>query len=153
MITTEEKRIIDLFKGVLLMENYPPLAGKIIGLFLVTEKKHYTFDEMLEALETNKTALSRAISFLLSFSMLSYTHKEHSKRRRYFYLDIVNYIDYMAFFIQSYEKLNDLIKAAQNIRGDKDKEMNTFIGNYISYNDEVLKSLKGNLKTTFEKEI
>lgn len=149
MVTVEEKKIIDLFTGVLLMENYPPLAGKIIGLFFVTEKKYYTFDEMLEVLDTNKTALSRALKFLGSFNMLSYTYKKNIKRRRYFYLDIPSYIEYIGIFIQSYDKLNTLIKVAQQMRGDQNEEMNTFIEEYVTYNDKVLKSLKDNLTHAF----
>lgn len=152
MITPEERKIIDQFSGALLMENYPPLAGKIVGLFFVTEKTYYTFDEMLEVFDTNKTALSRALKFLGSFNIINSIQKEHIKRRRYFYLDIPNYIKYIGVFAQYFNKLNSLIKSAQQIRGSKNPEMNDFIEEYIAYNDKILQTVNEHLKSAFTKD-
>ena len=42
----QQEEIIDTFGELLTKDNYPPIAGKILGLFYTSDQKYFTFEEI-----------------------------------------------------------------------------------------------------------
>src|SRR5699024_7126307 len=64
-----------------------PVVGRIIGLLLVAEPAEATFDEIQEALQVSKSAVSNALTFLQGREIADYTTKP-GDRKRYFKLKV-----------------------------------------------------------------
>ncbi len=151
MISEEQKRAIELFSEALLAENYPPLAGRILGLFYVSDKKYFTFNELVDIMGVTKGSVSKSLSFLQNqLGIINFTYKEGIKRRRYFYVDVASNIAYLRRFIASYKMQNEIYKVALRIRNDQNKEMNQFLENHVTFNDAVLKSIEEHFDKSFK---
>ncbi len=152
VITEEQKNAIEQFSEALLAENYPPLSGRILGLFYVSDKKYFTFNELVEILEVTKGSVSKALSFLQDhLGIIKFIFKDGIKRRRYFYVDIPSNIEYLERFIASYKTQNEIYKVALRMRGEENIEMNKFLENNIMFNEAVLKSIEEHFDKSFQK--
>jgi len=81
-----EERKIGLVEkiGVFLEKyGYQPIPARIIGLLLVTEKPHLTFDEITDNLKVSKSAVSIGLNLLLGTQQIDYITLP-GDRKRYF---------------------------------------------------------------------
>ena len=68
-------------------DGMPPLAGRMIGFFMLAEPPHKTFDELAEFLQASKSAISTTLRFLESCGMVEYITFT-GDRKRYFRLSV-----------------------------------------------------------------
>jgi hypothetical protein len=81
-----EIRRIELVEriGVFLEKyGYQPIPARIIGLLMVTEKPHLTFDEIKDSLKVSKSAVSIGLNLLLGTQQIDYITLP-GDRKRYF---------------------------------------------------------------------
>ena len=139
-MTREE--IVSEFERTYKNDGMPPLAGKIIGHFYVTENKYLSFNEIHEAVGSSKGTVSKVLKYLIQTNRVQFLVDEDDKRKRFYYLDIARLIEYLKGVILNYQQQNTLLVEVKKLRGVKNLEMNTFIDNSIDFNSEMLEFLK-----------
>lgn len=138
MKTKVDAHILDLYAATFQEDNYPPVAGKILGLFYVSEQKYFSFEELQDQLEISKSAVSKGLKMLLNIGEINFVTFEDNKRKRYFYLDVQGNIDRIQSLITSYTMQTKLLEETLALRGETNPELNNFIENSIKFNREVI---------------
>lgn len=133
-----DNHILDLYAATFQEDNYPPVAGKILGLFYVSEQKYFSFEELQNQLEISKSAVSKALKMLLNIGEINFVTFEDNKRKRYFYLDVQGNIDRIQSLITSYIMQTKLLEETLALREETNPELNNFIKNSIKFNREVI---------------
>ena len=82
-----KQELIEAFAFVYKADNYPPIAGKILGLFLISDEKHFTFEDIMTNINASKSATSKALKFLIDLDEVSFMFSEKNKRKRLFYFN------------------------------------------------------------------
>lgn len=118
-------------------ENYPPVAGKILGLFFISNKKHLSFEEIMEAVKASKSATSKAIKLLLASGEINFEFLEGNKRKRHFYLDIKGTIEHFKRLVEGLNMQSELYRETLKFRTDENEELSQFIQNNINLNTEL----------------
>lgn len=145
-----EMKPIDLYAEILKNENYPPIAGKILGLFFISDQKYFTFEELMEQVDASKSATSKALKLLMNNGEVNYIIKEKSKRRRFFYLDIEGVKQRIYTTISAYDTYASLLKDTLKSRSDENKELNHYINSEIKFWEETLEFLKDRITANFD---
>ena len=147
---TQKKSILASFAHVYKEDNYPPIAGKILGFFYISNEKYFTFDELMIELKVSKSAMSKALKLLLEFGEVNFKIFENNKRKRYFYLDIQGTIDKLQRLIDAYFMETQLLEETLKIRNNENKDLNEFIKISIKFNKEVLDYLEKKVKEHYK---
>lgn len=71
-------------------DGMPPLAGRMVGFFMLAEPPHKTFEELVEFLQASKSAISTTLRFLEGQGMVEYITFP-GDRKRYFRLSVDNW--------------------------------------------------------------
>ena len=79
--------LIEAFALVYKEDNYPPVAGKILGLFFISNEKHLTFESIMDGINASKSATSKALNFLINLEEVSFIYSEKNKRKRLFHIN------------------------------------------------------------------
>ena len=137
-----KEEIINTFERTYKNDGLPPLAGKIVGLFYVSEKKYLNFLDIKKHLDASKGAVSKTLKFLIQLNRVKCVSSENDKRKRYYCLDIPGLIHFLKYIITNYEEQSTLLEEVVKIRGDGKEEMNMFIDKSIKFNNEMLEFLK-----------
>lgn len=148
-----KEEIINSFERTYKNEGYPSLAGKIIGMFYVSEKKYLSFQDINKHVDVSKGSVSKTLKYLIQLNRVKSVSSENDKRKRYYYLDIPGLIQFLKFIITNYEEQNSLLKEVVKVRKDEhrneNEEMNLFIDKSIKFNNEMLEFLKLKSKEYF----
>ncbi len=147
----KKENLLERFVATYVAEGYPPLAGKIIGLFYISDEKYLTFNEIIEQTGASKGAISKTIQLLLEHNRINYITEENNSRKRLFYLDINGLIKFLRMIIKNYQDQNILIKECLELRDQTPSEMNDFIKNSILFNTEMLTFLNEKANQYFNK--
>jgi DNA-binding transcriptional regulator GbsR (MarR family) len=95
----------------------PPLPGRIIGLLLVSEPPHLTFEEIISELQVSKSAVSNALKYLEMSSIVEYITFTGG-RKRYFRLSTQKWSKFLERDRENissfYKILLDVIKMRSN---------------------------------------
>lgn len=86
----EQQKIKDMVERIGIVcdkDGMPPLAGRMIGFFMLAEPPHKTFDELAEFLQASKSAISTTLRFLEGQGMVEYITFS-GDRKRYFRLSV-----------------------------------------------------------------
>ena len=83
MLSNEQLHLIEEMGVYHERRGMSPIPGRILGLFVVSDKDAYTFDEIKEILKISKSATSSALNFLVSTDRIEYTTLP-GDRKRYF---------------------------------------------------------------------
>ncbi|GAA4272446.1 hypothetical protein U6A24_10135 [Aquimarina gracilis] len=134
-------------------ENYPPIAGKILGLFLISNQEHFTFEELMEGVSASKSATSKALKFLIEKGEVNYNVFKGSKRKRHFHLDIQGGIDRIKRLIDGYKMQNQLWKETLALRNQDNIQLNNFLIDNINFSDEHIQYIDKTIKKYFDKSI
>ncbi len=146
----ERKTIIEKFEAVYVEDHYPPIAGRILGLLFVTDKKYLTFQEILEEVGSSKGAISKALKILIDSGEVNFDYDVNNKRLRLFYLDTDGVIRHINNIVEAYKMQTELFKETLKIRSDENEEMNKFIKKTIVFNSEVLELMQEQLKKHYK---
>ncbi|MGH1383448.1 hypothetical protein [Kordia sp.] len=141
-----QEDIIESFGELLVADNYPPIAGKILGLFYTSNAKYLTFEEIKEGISVSKSATSKALTFLYTLNEVSYIYDENNSRLRLFYLDIKGSIDRFNSILNAYTVQTTLLKEIQKTRNNENEELNGFIEKSIAFNEEATVYMKQKLE-------
>jgi len=132
------KKTLELYASVYKEDNYPPIAGKVIGLFYISEKKYFDFDEIMKGVSASKGATSKALNFLLELGEVAFTMAEENKRKRMFYLKIGGGVRRLERIIMARKLETQLLKETQRQRSGSNHEMDGFIQEVIAFNEDIL---------------
>ncbi|WP_298420465.1 hypothetical protein [uncultured Kordia sp.] len=145
-----KKEITDSFGELLSNDNYPPIAGRILGLFYTSDQKYFTFEEIKTALNISKSATSKALSFLNQINEVAYTYDEHNKRLRLFYLNIEGLVKRISTVLEAYKLQSKLFEQVLNLRNDDNSTLNNYIEKSILFSEDVLGFVQQKLEFHFE---
>ncbi|WP_282080779.1 GbsR/MarR family transcriptional regulator [Aquimarina algiphila] len=147
----ETQSILDLYAEAYKEENYPPVAGKMVGLFFTSNQKYFTFEELMEGVGASKSATSKALKLLIDFGEVNYKTLKDNKRKRYFYLDIKGNLDRIQRYIDGFKMQTRLFRETLKLRNEEDKEVNQFIEELIEFHSGILQFVDNNSKNRFKK--
>ena len=133
-----KKRIVNTFGELLANDNYPPIAGRILGFFYTSDKKYFTFEEIKEELSISKSATSKALSYLRQINEVGYIYDENNKRLRLFYLNIEGLVERISLVLEAYKMQAVLFKEVLEFRNEENKELNNYIEKNILFSEDVL---------------
>ncbi|NER12886.1 hypothetical protein GWK08_05505 [Leptobacterium flavescens] len=141
---------IELYAEILKNENYPPIAGKILGLFYTSDQKYFTFEEIMEQINASKSATSKALKILLDTGEVNFMIKEKSKRRRLFYMDIEGCKQRIYSSVSAYGTYYALLKDTLNKRSGNNEELNSYMKSEIKFWEETLEFIKDRITSNFD---
>ena len=133
-----KKELIEQHSEVYKFDGYSPIAGKILGLFYVSDKQYFTFEELMEEIPASKSAVSKALKVLIERRDINYTYKEDNKRKRLFYFDIQAFISGLEDAMKAYTHHRILLQKSLELRSDKNIEFNEFIEKAINFNKSII---------------
>lgn len=145
----KQKRIIDSFGEQLTKDNYPPIAGRILGLFYTSDQKYFTFEEIKEALSISKSATSKALTFLDNIEEVSYVYDKNNKRLRLFYLNVIGMVKRIHLVLEGYKEQERLFKEVLKIRSEENQQLNNYIEKNILFSQDVLGFVQEKLELHF----
>lgn len=146
----KKQSILNLYAEALKEDNYPPIAGKILGLFYISDQKYFTFEELMKELNVSKSAISKALKLLLEIGEVNYKKIEGNKRKRHFYLDIQGNIDRLERLVNAYYMQTQLLEETLEFRSSNNQELNNFIKTSIKFNKEALYYFDKKIKEHFK---
>lgn len=101
--------------------NFPPTAGRIIGLLMVKDKLQYSFEEIVEELQISKSSASTAIQMLLMKKCIEYKTLP-GDRKRYFTIKQSNKNSFLEDFETKIEAINSIISKIIALSDDSSSE-------------------------------
>lgn len=149
MDNIERDNILELYALSYKEDHYPPTAGKLMGLLYISEQKYFSFDEFISNLQVTKSAVSKALKFLLNTGEINFIYDANNKRRRLFYLDYKGVIDKFHRIVNAYTIHVQLLEGTLKLRDDDTSELNTFIKKEIALLNETVQFFDAKLKTHF----
>jgi DNA-binding transcriptional regulator GbsR (MarR family) len=98
-------------------DGMPPLAGRMVGFFMLAEPPHKTFDELAEFLQASKSAISTTLRFLEGQGMVEYITFP-GDRKRYFRLSVDSWdkvvMGKMDFLKMMHARVSEALQARSN---------------------------------------
>lgn len=125
--------------------GFQPVAARIHGLLLVSEKTDLSFDEIREELMVSKSAVSNALNLLMSMKQVDYITRP-GDRKRHFKSNISKWKSFMRDLVNFAENYRDLFKEVANSRGDSNPEFNSVINELVSFIDFMINSFPDIMK-------
>ncbi len=147
-----KQELIDAFALVHKEDNYPPIAGKIIGLFYVSDQKYFTFEDIMDGVNASKSATSKALKFLIDLNEVTFMYSEKNKRKRLFYPDHTYIKKRFEKIIEAHKMETVLLKKVISMRNADNKEMNNVIRSIIAFNEDVLHFISEKVEKHFKTE-
>lgn len=123
----------------------PYLAGRVLGLFYVSEQKYYNFEELMEALQLSKSAVSKSLKYLIEIGDIRFIVKDGNKRKRYFYVSEEGFINSMNLLVKVLENQHKILQEIISLRNDENQELNSLIKRKISYLEGFTRYLENHL--------
>lgn len=145
--------LIEQYAEVYNADGYPPIAGKILGLFYISDEAHFTFEEIMERVEASKSATSKALKLLLESGEVGFKYAVDNKRKRLFYLNIKGTIANLEKILKAYQTETILLKQSLKLRSEANPQMNMFINDMITFNDDVLGFIEEKIAIHLKKNI
>ena len=146
-----KSKILESFAEAYELDGLPPLAGKVMGLFYLSDKKYFSFDEIIEQVKASKGAVSKSLKVLINLNRISYKLSPQYIRKRLFYLDTIGIRHSINMVISNYKKQDLLLKACLELRTNENLELNEFIENSIAFNADVLAVIEEKMNKYFNK--
>ena len=137
-----KQTILEHFGRAYQAERFPPLSGKIIGLFMITGKRHLSFEEIQEELNVSKGALSKNLNLLINLNRVTFITDEKSKRKRLFSIDIKGTKKHIYGIVENFEYQNSLLYEAKKMRKNGDEDVCEFIDDSIAFSEKMIMELK-----------
>lgn len=136
----EIKAIVEKI-GVLFEKNgFSPVGGRIIGLLLVSEPPHRTFDEFVEFLGASKSSVSNSINFLMEQGVIDYFTQPGDRKRYFTFVKDGWFImieKKLGFMIAMGEILKDVIKFRCGDNEEFERELNHIIEMHKDFINEM----------------
>lgn len=121
VLSEKQKEIIERVGVFHEKKGMQPVVGRVIGLLLVAEPAEATFDDIQEALQVSKSAVSNALTFLQGKEIVEYTTKP-GDRKRYFKLKVKDWRQDMKKDFDELLKIDALIVDVIALKKNKKSE-------------------------------
>lgn len=148
----KEEELIEAFSLIHKEGDCPPLAGKIIGLFFVSNEKHLTFEAIMNGIKASKGATSKSLNFLIQVGEVQFVYSEQNKRKRLFFFNTERAQNRLGKLVDMHKKETTLLKEVLPIRNADNIEMNNLIKNIIAFNEDVLHFISDKIAEHFNPE-
>jgi len=125
--------------------GFQPVAARIYGLLLVSEKSELTFDEIREELMVSKSAVSTALNLLMSMKQVDYITRP-GDRKRYFKSNLAKWQSFLKDLILIAENYRDLFKEVKSVKLITESDFNKSLDEIISFIDFIIASLPDLMK-------
>lgn len=113
--------------------GFQPVAARIYGLLLVSEKIELTFDEIRTELNISKSATSNALTLLMSMKQVDYITKP-GDRKRYFKSNLDKWKQFMSDLLNIAKNYSELFSEVYNVRDQSQNiDFNKTIKELISF--------------------
>lgn len=137
----EDKRQLIEEVGVFMeKQGMQPAAARILGLLLVSEEPELSFDQIRNALQLSKSAVSNALNTLLTKKSIEYITKP-GDRKRYFRDRVINWKEGMKENMEVVQQHSDLFKRVLKQRPGDTVEFNQKLKEVIDFMDFLAKRL------------
>lgn len=133
-----KKELLNRFATAYKQDGFPPLAGRVMGLFYISNKKYLSFEEIINETNASKGAVSKTIKLLIQMHRIDFIISEEKARKRLFYLDIEGLKYFIRMIINNYRDQDQLLKECLQTRTNENEEMNNFIKDSLNFNKDVL---------------
>lgn len=147
--SADRKEILELYATAFKVDNYPPTAGKILGLLYTSNQRYFSFEDLINEVDVTKSAISKALKFLETTGEVSYIYDKENKRKRLFYLDIVSVQEQLYHNVNAYHTQIKLMEESLKLRNKENKDLNSFMKTSIEFYKEVLNYYEERLKKHF----
>ncbi|EMR02312.1 GbsR/MarR family transcriptional regulator [Cesiribacter andamanensis] len=114
-LTEPQQQLIEQIGVALECKGERPAAARIIGLLLVADRPALSFEEISDALQMSKSAISNALTFLQQARQLEYiTHS--GDRKRYFRLRVQDWQESLLRQVQEITSFSQLLHQVLVVR-------------------------------------
>jgi DNA-binding transcriptional regulator GbsR (MarR family) len=133
----KQKVLIEEIGRVFDKEGFQPIAGRILGLLMVTDKEQYTFDEITEELQISKSSASNTLRNLEIRGDIEYITLP-GDRKRYFQLKTSDSFKIMEDLEKKIAASSNLFKNIIDLKADKNSKNAVFLANLLKMMNEFL---------------
>lgn len=141
--------ILDRFAEAYRIDGFPPLAGRIMGIFYSSDIKYFSFSDLVKLSKATKGSVSKTLTLLIGLNRVAFINSKERKGKRLFYLDTKGTRLFLELIINNYKKQDLLLKECLNLRSDENLEMNKFIKDSLDFNADVLNLLDEKMNKYF----
>jgi len=133
-LSDKQKKIIEKFALVEKESGMHSTAGRILGLFFVTDNRGLSFAQIQETLSMSKPSLSRAINLLLDLNKITY-YKKFGDRKRYFNMNLENIQLKIGKMMKSFFKAKEVLAEVLELDSVNSSELCKFVNWHIDFID------------------
>ncbi len=133
-----KKELLNRFATAYKQDGFSPLAGRVMGLFYMSNQKYLNFEEIIHETNASKGAVSKTLKLLIQMQRIDFVISEQKGRKRLFYLDIEGLKYFIRMIINNYKDQDQLLKECLQARTNENEEMNNFIKDSLNFNKDVL---------------
>jgi DNA-binding transcriptional regulator GbsR (MarR family) len=128
--TEKQKELVETMGRAFEKDGFQPIAGRIIGLLIVTDKEELTFDEIVEELQISKGSASTVIRMLELRNAIEYVTRP-GDRKRYFRIKKMNRFNLIDEYSAKLNETRNYLQKAYELKADKNSENAIFIHDLI----------------------
>lgn len=137
-----KENLLDRFAEAYKIDGFPPLAGRIMGMFYIYDQKYFSFDEIVSIVKASKGSVSKTLKMLIGLGRVTFIQSKEHKRKRLFLLNIDGLRHFLNTVILNYKKQDSLIKECLELRTNENLELNNFINSSVEFNAEILEFIE-----------
>jgi DNA-binding transcriptional regulator GbsR (MarR family) len=121
-------------------EGLQPIAGRILGLFIVMDKEQFTFEEITEELHISKSSASIALKNLEIMESIEYITLP-GERRRYFRLKKQDSYSMLNGIRLKFTQMLKLFNMSIELKADKNSGTSVYLKELTRYLEFALSNL------------
>lgn len=130
--TQHTKELVERIGVAVEHTGFPPAVGRVLGSLLVAEPPHMTFDELRSFLGISKSAVSNALSVLMSREMVDYITLP-GDRKRHFCVAAGGMIAQMKRRLQQRSAVPELLREIVRSRSPRHPEFNQSLHEFTEF--------------------
>jgi DNA-binding transcriptional regulator GbsR (MarR family) len=127
----QQKELVETLGRSFEKDGFQPIAGRIIGLLIVSDKEELTFDEIVEELQISKGSASTVIKMLELRNAMEYVTRP-GDRKRYFRIKKMDRFNLIDEYSAKLSETKNYLQKAYELKADKNSENALFIHDLIN---------------------
>jgi len=131
-LSTSEKELIEKYGQLMERFGISPVAARINALLTVSDRPHFTFDEIKTILNISKSATSTALNTLTLLGYVNF-RTELGSRKRFFYTEIESWKLKMERDLMNLKELGEVLDEIGEIKSKKDLEQKNDVKEYSEF--------------------
>lgn len=112
----------------------PPAVARILSLLMVVDEAEMTFEEICDALNLSKSAVSTAINSLLLMERIEF-HTKPGDRKRYFFVNVDKYQNENEGLLKKINNSSAMYRMILAARSDANPRYNASLKSMIEFTD------------------